>query len=187
MVYTRASVDLCCAPASTRVRARLAAAVARRELRTASTHGRGGARMRRELCPELGPSDGQPLQSGGQPPNSAEFVCGAMAAFRRAGRVNRVANGSSGAASQREHNEMAPRSLPTTMHERALGRSPEASGPMARATTPLVNSVRVRAAPALQQTGKRIRRPARARTHQRIRASRGRRGPPAARRVGCLP
>ena len=51
---------------------------------------------------------GQPLQERRAAPKLCRFVCGAMAVFRRAGRVNRVAAGAL-APVQREHNEMSGR------------------------------------------------------------------------------
>ena len=133
MVYAH---DFCCATASARVRARLALLS-----RGASTGLRTVVDARSRRRTERGASSGPQCWGSlrtldGQPPNAAGFVCGAMAVPRRFACVRRGANGSSGAASQREHNEMVPRSLPTIIHTRALGRSTEASGAIANGSMP---------------------------------------------------
>ena len=121
----------------------------------------------------------------GQRPNAAGFVCGAMAVCHRAGRVFCVANRGTGACPTRAQRDAPARSLPTTVHERALGRSPQASGPMAHDLALVCCKVRAgqrrRGLPTnwqLCSATKRIRPTARARTRGlRIRSRRGRRGP----------
>ena len=104
-----------------------------------------------------------------------------MAVCHRAGRVFCVANRGTGACPTRAQRDAPARSLPTTVHERALGRSPEASGPMAHGSALVCCKVRAgqrRGLPTNWQLCSAANpATARARTHQRICASRGRRGP----------
>ena len=173
-----ASVDLCCATAS--ARSAPGGCGVSRELRT----GVDTRSRRRTDAQGSGASDGSPSRRGGQPPDSARFVCGAMAVPHRFACVRRVANGSSGAASQREQSRCSSAAKLANDSARPSARAvPGGLGTDRSCDAPLVNSVRVwsgSAARRPRQTGA----GATERIQPRVRTHRSPAHPCAARRTG---
>ena len=111
-----------------------------------------------------------PRRRGGQRPDSARFVCGAMAVPHGFACVRRAANRSTGAASQqREHNEMPSAKLANDSTPQVLRRSlpglgiDDSCNDTARKFRSGLGSA---GAPTNLQTGKRIRPTARARARR---------------------